>query len=162
MGGGGSTGKLFSPSNLALLLDVGRKGYGKFWHWCHSKKVGVLPNLVGFLRLLFAWIEDLLVPPLLGLGGELSPLLNILLHMDSNIGHRSNECHAFADLPVFHCSGPIPPIVAKTISNCTNYIQGMTLCLLGAWACTKFVMLRLPNSVPWRSKQGRWDLCILL
>ena len=57
------------------------------------------------------------------LGGGVSPLVNILCHMDPLIGQRKIECHAFAGPPVY-ASDSVPPIVAKAIGNCTHYIHG--------------------------------------
>jgi hypothetical protein len=55
------------------------------------------------------------------LGGGVSPLVNILCHMDPVIGKRKIKCHAFAGPPVYY-SERRSSVINAAISNCTHYV----------------------------------------
>jgi hypothetical protein len=56
------------------------------------------------------------------LGGGVSPLVNILCHMDPVIGKRKIKCHAFAGPPVYY-SERMSAVINVAISNCTHYVH---------------------------------------
>ena len=61
------------------------------------------------------------------LGGGVSPLVNLLFHMDPEINKRNIECHAFAGNPVYTPNPDLPSstaaLIQRAYNDCIAYVN---------------------------------------